>query len=132
VVVVITEWALDAYLDLLHAGVFSKVEYRRVIRPDVELLASWPSHPRFASSKFWSVATDKAGRPIPGAWKMKWHNLGPGKVQLRLGVVIAGPQAVLCRAWVKDSDATDKRELAKLKTHVNRIHSGQYVVRGTL
>ena len=46
---------------------------------------------------------------------MKWHNLGPGKVQLRLGVVIASPQ----------------RELAKLKTHVNRIHSGQYVVRGT-
>ena len=67
VVVVITEWALDAYLELLHAGVFSKVEYVREIRPDVELLASWPTHPRFASPKFWSIATDKAGRAIPGA-----------------------------------------------------------------
>ena len=130
--IVITEWALDAYLDLLHAGVFSRNEYWAELRPGVELLARWPNHPKFTNPKFWSVATDKAGQIISHAWKMKWHNLGPGKVQLRLGVVIHDPRAFLCRAWVKDSDATDKRELAKLKTHVNRIQLGQYISRGTL
>lgn len=33
---VITEWALDAYLEHKHRNVFTTDEYRQTIRPDVE------------------------------------------------------------------------------------------------
>ncbi|MHB1846251.1 MAG: hypothetical protein ACYCWW_15620 [Deltaproteobacteria bacterium] len=50
--IVITEWALDSYLNLLHAGTFSRAEYKNVIRPDVVLLRDGiPSpHPKFQQS----------------------------------------------------------------------------------
>ena len=63
---------------------------------------------------------------------MKWHNLGPGKVQLRLSVALVNNTAFLCRAYVKDSDATDKRQIASLKVHVSSILQGHVIVRGYL
>lgn len=36
--VVITEWALQSYLSLKYRNVFTSIEDRSVLRPDVELL----------------------------------------------------------------------------------------------
>ncbi len=70
---------------------------------------------------------------------MKWHNLGPGKVQLRLCVVILESdlegkikqRAFLCTSYVKD-DKTDKREMARLKIKIQKIEDGTYKYRGKL
>src|SRR4051812_43774013 len=122
--VIITEWALQSYLDLKKAGVFTRNEYKTVIRPDVETLNLFPNAPVFKNSKFWSPATDKAGNQIRHGFKMKWHQIGPGRVQLRVAVAIQAAEALLCRAYVKDSTSTDKREMAKLKLHISLILRG--------
>ncbi|MES1207988.1 MAG: hypothetical protein ABUS79_18800 [Pseudomonadota bacterium] len=119
--VVITEWALQAYLDLKKGGVFTRQEYRSVIRPDVERLKLFPNDPAFQKSKFWGPATDKAGNQIRHGFKMKWHQIGSGHMQLRLAVAILAAEALLCRAYVKDTTNTDKREMAKLKLHISLI-----------
>lgn len=62
---------------------------------------------------------------------MKWHNIGAGKVQLRLCVAMTG-QAFLCQAYVKNSPSIDKRESAKLKSRINLIALGKYQYRGML
>lgn len=130
--VVITEWALDSYLNLEHSQVFSDQNYRGTLRPDVVLLRDGiPSpHAKFANSKFWGPA--KQGNVIlhPGH-KMKWHH-GPGQVQLRLPVMSLSRSAFLCEAYVKDSSATDQRKMARFKTHMNLIAQGRYIHRGTL
>jgi hypothetical protein len=41
-------------------------------------------------------------------------------------------RAYLCRAYVKDSDATDRREQAKFKGHANLIIQGKHTERGYL
>ncbi len=48
---------------------------------------------------------------------MKWHNMGQGKVQLRLGIVVLS-DFFLCRGYVKSNENVDKREMAKLKTGI--------------
>ena len=55
--IVITEWALQSYLDLKATGAFTTAEYKQQIRRDVELLkGGWPpSDPKFAASKFWGA-----------------------------------------------------------------------------
>lgn len=131
--VVITEWALQSYLDLKHQRVFSASDCRNIIRPDVELLRdAYPTHKKFSSSGFWGRATDKAGIAIPGGYKMKWHNLGPGRVQLRVGIALVAGSAYLCQAYVKNSPAKDKRECAKLKKRIDQIQNGQFQFRGKL
>lgn len=130
--IVVTEWALQSYLDLVHKGVFTTAEYWSTIRPDVEKLNSFPHDPAFQNSNFWGPATDQAGRQIADGYKMKWHNIGPGRVQLRGADAIINSHAYLCQAYVKDSDATDKRNAAKLKMHIRNIHLGRVQVRGVL
>jgi hypothetical protein len=132
--IVITEWALDAYLELKHRNVFSTEEYRQTIRVDVQLLkGGFPTtHPKFENSKFWGPATDRSGKTIPAAFKMKWHQVGPGAVQLRLLVVVHGGRVFLCRAYVKHNEKTDHREVARLKIHLKDIINGQFVARGML
>jgi hypothetical protein len=130
--VLITDWALQSYLDLKHGQTFSPQEYLTIIRPDVERLHMFPTDPRFGVSNFWGPATDKSGNVIPCGYKMKWHNVGNGRVQLRLLVAIVNGTALLCRAYVKSSEAVDKRECVKLIGHINRISSGQFVIRGAL
>lgn len=128
----ITEWALQSYLDLRHKTVFTDRDYWNVLRPAVELLRSYPTDPRFSNQHFWGPATDRAGNTIQYGFKMKWHNLGPGNVQLRLGVVIYSGDAYLCQAYVKSSDKVDKREMAKLKHRIRSIFRGHYTRRGTI
>src|SRR4051812_40018665 len=118
--IVITDWALQSYLNLL--GVFTRDEYLNILRPDVELLAIYPNHPKFDNDKFWGPCKDKSGKIIHQSHKMKWHNIGPGRVQLRLLVAIAHNKAHLCNAYVKDNDSTDKQEMAKLKTKICLIN----------
>jgi hypothetical protein len=81
--VVITEWALDSYLEFKHAHVFTDAEYWTVLRPDVELLRTGiPSpEPKFASPTFWGPAK-QGSRVLLGVYKMKWRKIGPGQVQL--------------------------------------------------
>jgi hypothetical protein len=131
VIIHITEWALQSYLDLVSANVFSAEEYWTTLRPDVERLKLFPSDPAFKSSKFWGPATLN-GRPVADGFKMKRHNLGPGKIQLRVGVAMLGQEAYLCRGYVKANDSVDKREIAKLKFHIQRIHEGHVELRGEI
>lgn len=132
--VIITEWALQSYLELKHQRVFTKQEYQQVIRPDAELLKDgYPSpHAKFKSQKFWGPATDMSGNAIPQGFKMKWHNIGSGNVQLRLAVALVNGHAFLCRAYVKANDAVDKREMAKFKIHLRDLALNQFIFRGAL
>jgi len=132
--VVITEWALESYLNLKYENVFSADDYKNIIRPDVELLKDGfpPQHAKFKNGKFWSSAQGKNGEAISKGYKMKWHNIGNGRVQLRLPVVIHDAKAFLCQAFVKSSEAVDYREMAKLKIRVRDIELGRYITRGTL
>jgi hypothetical protein len=132
--VIITEWALESYLNLRHSHAFTVDEYKKIIRPDVERLKSklpW-SDPKFQNGKFWSKARDKNGNVIPDAFKMKWHNMGDGRVQLRLLVVFHAGDALLCQAYVKSTPQLDYREAAKLKIHMKKIYEGCFVTRGQI
>lgn len=131
--VVITEWALDSYLDLKHSAVIVRDDYTNIIRPDVELLRdSFPTHPKFGISKFWGPATDKGGKRIDDGYKMKWHNFGPQQLQLRLAVGIVDGVVYLCQGYVKTGDPVDKRECQKLKARIQLIRQKQHVCRGEL
>lgn len=50
--IVITEWALQSYLDL--NGIFTDKEYREILRPDAEL--------KFKNGKFWGQRQDHPSR----------------------------------------------------------------------
>jgi hypothetical protein len=102
--IVITDWALDSYLHLLHSRVFTKEDYRNVLRPGVMKLKSYPSDVAFSNDKFWGPA-EVMGNGIAGGFKMKWRQVGSGRAQLRLPVAILGRQAYLCRAYVKANAA---------------------------
>lgn len=130
--IIITQWALDSYLDLVSQKVFSRQEYLTVIRPDVMLLKKYPNDPKFTNGKFWSLANDMNGKVIPDGYKMKWHQVGNGKVQLRLTVGIIGGDSYLCEAYVKTDDKVDKRKLAKFKVYLDSIRQGRYIFRGEL
>ncbi len=128
--IVITQWALDSYLDLKNKNVFSSMEYTGIIRPDVLLLKNYPSEPKFNNGKFWSIA-EYDSKIIPYGYKMKWHQIGNGKVQLRLPITIL-KQAFLDAAYVKNDPKTEKRRLAKFKTHIQLIQQGRYTQCGVL
>ena len=96
------------------------------------LKGGFPSpHAKFQSSKFWGPAESRFGI-VPNGFKMKWHNFGPGKVQLRLMVAVIAGDAYLCQAYVKKGAPQDKREGANLKVRMNLIHAGRYTWRGDL
>ena len=50
--IIITQWALDAYLELKHANVFSQAYYQEQLRPDALRLKNYPDDPKFANGKF--------------------------------------------------------------------------------
>ena len=140
--VIITEWGLQSYVDLKSKGVFTDADYKSHLRPDAELLKTDdpfdPNHPKFSNDKFWGPAKNK-GNIVKFGYKMKWHNLGPGKVQLRLCVVIVeivfeklkAQRAFLCSSYVKD-DKTEAREMARIKMKIQKIEDGTFVYRGKL
>lgn len=127
---VLTNWALDSYLELLKKHVFSKEEFLDVIYQDVLLLKDYPSNEKFNQSKFWGIAT-LHNRSISDAYKMKWHNFGVGRVQLRLCIVILKKEIFVCNGYVKD-DKTDLREMAKLKIKVDKIKENKFDRLGVL
>lgn len=129
---VITNWALDSYQELRKSNVFSKEEFWEVMRPDVLLLKDgYPSpHEKFKQPKFWGVATLN-GNPIQHGFKMKWHHIGEGRVQLRLCVVLLKGKAYICNGYVKN-DKSDLREMAKLKLKIAKINEGKVVKLGSL
>lgn len=129
--IIITEWALQSYLDLLAQGAFDRQDYWSTLRPDVEKLHHYPADPAFSNNKFWSPA-GLNGAPQVHDFKMKWHNVGSGRVQLRLPVAIYNNEALLCRAYVKTDAAAEARQLAVFKTHINKIVAGNYHRRGKL
>ena len=140
--IIITEWALQSYINLKTRAVFSDQDYKEILRPDVELLKTDdpfdPAHPKFSNDKFWGPATFR-NQIIKYGHKMKWHNLGSGKNQLRLSIVIAETElggikkkrSFLCTAYVKD-DKREKAEMAKMKIKVRKILDGTYYYRGEL
>lgn len=87
---------------------------------------------RFRDSRFWGPATDRGGAVIQNGFKMKWHNIGNGKNQLRLTVVVKGEDYFLCHAYVKNSPSKDHREMAKLKPRIRYIYDNTYQHRGCL
>lgn len=128
--VINTEWGLNSYLELKSKRVFTNSEYRKVLKPDVMLLKSFPNNEKFNQNKFWSPAEDHSGKIITDCYKMKWHQIGNGRIQLRLTVVIIDNQSFLCEAYVKENEKTEKRKLAKLKTYAELIRRGQYTICG--
>ena len=126
----ITQWALVSYLDLKHRGVIDRNFYKSTLRPDVLLLANFPASPKFNNGKFWSRAT-MGSVVVANGYKMKWHQVGNGQVQLRLTVFQQG-DFYLCQAYVKLNSAQDKREIAKLKARIQLILQSQYTVCGRL
>ena len=128
--IVITEWALQSYLEL--KNVFTEDEYREIIRPDAELLLDYPTSPKFGNDKFWGPCKDKGGRIIRQGYKMKWHQIGPGRIQLRLLIAMVDNTVYLCNAYVKDNEKTDFREMAKLKIKIQLIKEERFIFRGRL
>jgi hypothetical protein len=134
--ILITQWALDSYLELKHTKQFSSADYERTIRPDVRLLREFPKPPKFASNKFWSPATVN-GHALPSGFKMKWHNLGDRRVQLRLPVGLGftgelAMTAVLLHAYIKTDRNSEARQLAKMRTRLELLIMRKYIVKGRL
>jgi hypothetical protein len=128
--IVITEWAFQSYIDLV-PGVITSGDYWNTIRPDVELLRSYPSEAKFSLSTFWGPATVN-GQSIPDGFKMKWHNIGPGRLQLRLAVATVNGVAYLCEAYSKTSPRQDTRMMARFESHIDFIRQGNFNYRGRL
>lgn len=129
--IVITREALDSYLDLLHRGYISRAIYEDTLRPDIHLLHDYPRPTEFDRDKFWSPAKGRRGR-IRGGHKMKWHNVGAGRVQLRLPVAILADTAHLSKAYMKDSRKKELRELARFDVHIARVRQGKHIEEGRL
>jgi hypothetical protein len=129
---IITNWALDSYQELRNKHIISEDEYWNIIRHDVLLLKEgYPSpYEKFNQPKFWSEATLN-GEIIQNAYKMKWHNIGQGKVQLRLCIVILNKMIYLCNGYVKN-DKSDPREMAKLKLKVSKVKESKFIKLGVL
>ena len=136
--VIITEWGLQSYLNLKAKGVFTDDDYKKILRPDAELLKRYPNDPKFNNNKFWGPATLK-GKNIKHGYKMKWHNLGPGHNQLRLCVAILKTElngenkrrVLICKSYIKD-EKKEKIAMLNFNAHIMKIIDGTYVYRGKL
>lgn len=54
--IVITEWALQSYLELY--GVFTTNEYQEKLRPDAKLLKEYPDNLKFKEGGYYEQSTD--------------------------------------------------------------------------
>ncbi len=124
--VIITEWALDTYLQLKHQNIITPQLYKTVIRPDVELLLDYKEpgeSPKFSTANFWGPVT--AGGSVSSAYKMKWHNFGSGRVQLRLLCYVHDGEVYLCKGYVKSNDRVDRRMMVQMLDHIELIEEGK-------
>lgn len=119
--IIITKWALDTYLDLKHKRVFSTEDFNSTLKPDVLLLRHYPNATKLKNGKFWGNAKVKGGVPISNGFKMKWHNLGSGQIQLRLCVAMVSSQAILCQGYVKHNEKEDKLQIAIFALYMDYI-----------
>jgi len=133
--VIITEWALDSYADLVAGRVVvpdkkdAKYNYKE-LREDALLLRSYGekhASPKFKNDKFWEKFGD--GQEL---YEMKWHNFGHTKSQLRLHVYVRLPDVYLLQAYVKTDQRKQQREMIKSEDHTDYIDRGQYRFRGEL
>jgi hypothetical protein len=69
---------------------------------------------------------------VSDGFKMKWHNVGPGIVQLRLPVLLHDGEAFLCEAYVKKGTKQEKRRLRKFQVRAKLIRQNRYKRRGVL
>jgi hypothetical protein len=128
--IIITRWALDAYLELKQENVFSQQYYQEQLRPDALLLSHYPSDPKFGNGKFWSPIKYN-NQMVSHGFKMKWHQVGNGCVQMRLPIALLH-EAYLCQGYVKRNEKTEQRMLAKFKTHLQLIQEENYIKCGEL
>lgn len=129
--IVITAWALNSYLEMKYKRAFTSAEYKERIRPNVMLLTDFQNDPIFTNSKFWSPATDSSKNVVPNGFKMKWHNMGNGRNQMRLSIGMFS-EALLCEGYVKKNAKQEQRMIAKFKTYLQLIRRGQYTECGRL
>ncbi len=61
----------------------------------------------------------------------KLYRVGNGCVQLRLPVAILN-NAYICQGYVKRDEKTEKRMLAKFKTHLQLLQEERYIKCGEL
>jgi hypothetical protein len=59
--------------------------------------------------------------PISNGFKMKWHHIGSGQIQLRLSVAMLSSQAILCQAYVKHNEKEDKLQIAIFSLYMDYI-----------
>jgi hypothetical protein len=119
--IIITKWALDSYLELKHKRTFLDEEFKSTLKPDVLLLRHYPDSPKFKNAKFWGNAKIQGGMPISNGFKMKWHHIGSGQIQLRLSVAMLSSQAILCQAYVKHNEKEDKLQIAIFSLYMDYI-----------
>ena len=62
---------------------------------------------------------------------MKWHQIGNGRVQLRLTMGIFS-DAFLCEAYVKENSKAEKRQMARFKVYLQKIRQNECVENGRL
>jgi hypothetical protein len=128
--IIITQWGLDAYLNLKKEHVFTEIYYKDILKPDTIKLKHYPNDPKFSNKKFWSPVTFKTNIFTSG-YKMKWHQVGSGRVQLRLPIYL-DTQAYLCEAYVKTDPKKEIRMIAKFKTHLQLIQEKRHLKCGEL
>jgi hypothetical protein len=68
---------------------------------------------------------------INSGFKIKWHNLGANRVQLRLPVGMMN-EAYLLHAYLKKDPKFEARQMAKLKTRLELIKRNQFTECGRL
>lgn len=129
--IVNTQWSFDSLRKLINDHAFAKSVYQNLILPDVLLLKLFPKHEKFLNDKFWSFATLN-GKIIKYGFKMKWHNIGNGRVQLRVAIAIINHRIYLCQWYVKSNEKVDQKEMIKLRVKIQKIMQNIYEVRGIL
>lgn len=129
--IIITQWALNSYLELKHKNAFSSEDYRNILRPDVLLLKNFQTEPKFQIQKFWSPASYRKNT-INHGFKMKWHNIGNGLIQLRLCVAMIEDTAYLCSSYAKSGSNQEARKLALFENQVQLILEDNFTECGRL
>jgi hypothetical protein len=129
--VLITDWALDAYAEMVGRD-FSEEEYWAVLRPDILRLYARTTDIAFNDAHFWGPAQSGPSRNVPDGFKMKWRNIGSGRVQLRLCVALVEGNAWLCDAYSKTDPRQDYRMGVRLIDRIQSVRDGDVVVRGVL
>ena len=59
--------------------------------------------------------------PISNGFKMKWHHIGSGQIQLRLSIAMISSQAILCQGYIKHNEKEDKLQIAIFSLYMDYI-----------